>query len=258
MTSALYDRIGEGYSRARRPDPRIAAAISTALGDAKSVINVGAGTGSYEPTDRDVLAVEPSDLMIGQRPAGAPPCIRGTAEALPVEAQAFDAAMAILTIHHWNDWRRGLAELRRVARHRVVILTFDPSPGRFWLEEYFPELVALDKIIMPPLDEMSAVLGPLMIAPVPILHDCTDGFLGAYWRRPEAYLDPVVRRSISSFSRIEGVREGLEKLERDLQSGEWRARHARLLNLDALDLGYRLVRCEFSQNGSPVTSRAAE
>jgi SAM-dependent methyltransferase len=159
VVSALYDELGVGYARARRPDPRIAAEISEALGGARSVINVGAGTGSYEPVDRDVLAVEPSDVMIGQRPRGAAPCLRASAAALPIRTAAFDAGMAVLTIHHWGDWRRGITELRRVARQRIVLLTFDPDASGFWLtEDYFPGIMALDRTILPSLDEIASLL----------------------------------------------------------------------------------------------------
>lgn len=243
MEEARYDTIGEGYAQRRRPDPRIAAAIVSALGDARTIVNVGAGTGSYEPGDRAVQAVEPSETMIRQRPPHAAPCVRASAEALPFPGGAFDAAMAILTIHHWVDWRAGLREMRRVAG-RVVLLTFDVEASSFWLTHYFPALAALDREIMPALDELTAELGAAQIDPGPIPHDCVDGFLGAYWRRPHVYLDPVARRSMSSFARIDAT-DGLARLARDLESGAWRERHADLLDLDALDIGYRLLRWDF-------------
>jgi SAM-dependent methyltransferase len=239
----LYDDIGKGYADLRRPDPRIAAAIGDALGDARSVVNVGAGTGSYEPRDRDVVAVEPSLTMIGQRPAGAPPCVQGLARNLPFRPAAFDAALAILTVHHWPQRRRSLAELARVARRRVVVLTWDPEfAGEYWLnDEYFPAFRAVDRQAFPTFAELREVLGELEIAPVPVPHDCSDGFAGAYWRRPRAYLDPAVRRAISTFARVPDTADGLRRLERDLDSGAWAARHRDLLERDALDLGYRLV-----------------
>lgn len=246
MPTAIYDTIGEGYALLRRPDPRIAALIASALGDAGSVINVGAGAGSYEPTDRAVLAVEPSELMIGQRAPGAAPCVRGSAEALPVETGAFDAAMAVLSIHHWRDWRLGLREMRRVARSRIVLLTFDAEASDFWLtRDYLPAIAALDHETMPPLKALAEEIGPFEATPVLIPHDCADGFLGAYWRRPEAYLDPLVRRSISVFAKID-TEPGLNKLAHDLAAGLWRERNADLLTLDALDVGYRLLRWEFA------------
>lgn len=242
-----YDTIGEGYAGRRRPDPRIEKAVASALGDAGSVINVGAGTGSYEPTDRTVLAVEPSNVMIRQRSSGAAPCLRASAESLPVADGAFDAAMAVLTIHHWSDWRRGLRELRRVARRRIVLLTFDNDAADFWLtRDYFPELLALDRKIMPSLDALAAELGAFESTPVLVPHDCRDGFLGAYWRRPEIYLDPAARRSMSSFAKIDAD-SGLSKLARDLETGVWRERNAAILDLDALDLGYRLLVWELAR-----------
>lgn len=240
MAEARYDTIGEGYARRRRPDPRIAAAILAALGDARTVINVGAGTGSYEPADRVVQAVEPAQTMIDQRPAHAAPCVRASAESLPFPDASYDAAMAILTIHHWTDWRAGLREMRRVAP-RVVLLTFDVEASTFWLtHDYFPALDALDREIMPRLSDLTAELGEARIVPVPIPHDCEDGFLGAYWRRPQVYLDPVARRSMSSFARID-AEDGLARLAGDVENGAWRKRYASLLDLDALDVGYRLI-----------------
>lgn len=248
MVRAVYDAIGDGYARRRRPDPRIAALIAAALGTARAVINVGAGTGSYEPRDRDLLAVEPSALMIGQRPPDAAPCARASAEALPVNDGAFDAAMAVLTIHHWRDWRLGLREMRRAARARIVLLTFDAITSDFWLtRDYFPEIAAHDRLIMPPLDALIEELGPCETSPVPVPHDCLDGFLGAYWRRPEVYLDPIARRSMSSFARID-AEAGLRRLERDLADGAWRARNAHLPALPSLDVGYRLLTWRFGSD----------
>jgi SAM-dependent methyltransferase len=246
--AAIYDDIGQGYARLRQPDPRIAALIEQALGDARSVINIGAGAGSYEPRDRSVLAVEPSDVMIAQRAPDAAPCAQGWAEALPAETGAFDAAMAVLTIHHWRDWRAGLREMRRVARARAVLLTFDPEGPGFWLtRDYFPEIAELDRRTMPSLAALTEELGPCEATPLPVPHDCRDGFLGAYWRRPEAYLDPAVRRSISVFAKID-AEAGLRKLARDLAAGAWRERNAELLTLDALDVGYRLLRWALAPN----------
>jgi SAM-dependent methyltransferase len=243
MASAVYDRIGQGYRRFRRSDRRIADLILTSLGDAQSVINVGAGSGSYEPSDREVLAIEPSDLMISQRPSGSARCIRGKAEQLPVESQSFDAAMAILTIHHWNDWRKGLKELCRVARRKIVILTFEPEASTFWLADYFPSIGQEDREIFPPIESIASALGGAEVVPVQVPHDCADGFLGAYWRRPEAYLDSAVRQSISSFSKFD-PRQGLTRLAADLENGTWHEQNRRLLSLESLDVGYRLVRAE--------------
>lgn len=241
-----YDAIGAGYARRRREDPRIASLIRAALGDARSVVNVGAGAGSYEPADMSVLAVEPSETMIGQRPTGAAPCLRGSAEALPVDTGAHDAAMAILTIHHWADWRAGLREMRRVARRRIVLLTFDVDASDFWLtRDYFPALLDLDRAIMPPLDALAREPGAFDATPVPVPHDCVDGFLGAYWRRPRTYLDENARGAMSSFARIDAA-DGLARLAADLDSGAWRARNADLIGRETLDIGYRLVRWELT------------
>jgi SAM-dependent methyltransferase len=237
-----YDVIGRSYARLRRPDPRIARIVTAALGGAKSVVNVGAGVGSYEPTDRAVVAVEPSGVMIAQRPAGAAPVVRGVAEKLPFSDNAFDAALAILTTHHWSDRRAGLAEMRRVAEDRVVILTWDPAHTGFWLvRDYFPDLIEFDRGIFPTLGDLEAVLGRVEVSVVPVPHDCLDGFLGAYWRRPEEYLDERVRAGISTFARIGDVTPGVNRLRTDLESGRWAIRNAALLGLEELDLGYRIV-----------------
>jgi hypothetical protein len=244
----LYDRIGANYAAVRREDPRLAAAIGAALGDARTVVNVGAGAGAYEPTDRRVLAVEPSGAMIAQRPARAAPCVQGAAEALPLRDRSVDASLAILTVHHWQDQPAGLSELRRAARRRVVLLTWDPDVrGAFWLTaEYFPEMLDLDVPRFPTMDTLRRCLGPGRVTAVPIPHDCQDGFLGAYWRRPEAYLDPIVRGGISSFAQLgaERLQDGLMRLADDLGSGRWAARHGALRERDSLDLGYRLVVAE--------------
>lgn len=247
----IYDTIGLGYAALRRPDPRIASAIEAALGDAQSVVNVGAGTGSYEPSNREVLAIEPSEVMIRQRRPHAAPCLRGSSEALPVAAKSADAAMAVLSAHHWTDLEQGFREMTRVARRRVVLLTWVPdAPGAapFWLtEDYFPEILAHDRTIFPSIDALTAILGrcvgPARVTPVPIPHDCVDGFLCAYWRRPECYLEPERRAAISSFARIDAT-PGLTKLRADLDSGRWTQQNSHLHRLEALDLGYRIVCCD--------------
>jgi SAM-dependent methyltransferase len=237
----LYDEIGVGYGRRRRPDPRIAAAIRDALGDADTVVNVGAGAGSYEPVDRPVVAVEPSLEMIRQRPSGSAPVVRASANHLPFREGVFAVALAVLTIHHWPDRAGGLAELRRVAR-RQVILTWDPSTPDFWLvADYFPAITRIDRPIFPSLEQFRSALGEVEVRPVAVPHDCSDGFLGAYWRRPSAYLDADVRRSISTFAKIGDVEAGLARLRRDLDDGAWERRHGSLLVRSELDLGYRLL-----------------
>jgi SAM-dependent methyltransferase len=239
----LYDSIGTGYTAMRREDPRIAARIREALGDARTVVNVGAGTGAYEPADLDVVAVEPFETMIAQRPAGASPVVRAYTKDLPFMDGSFDAAMAVLTDHHWIDQARGLAELARVAR-RVVLFTWDPATTLdIWVvRDYFPGVRAL----IPDdyrLAHTLTRLGDARVEPVPVPHDCRDGFFHAYWRRPEAYLSDAVRAAISVFALMDdaAVREGVDRLRRDLDSGEWRRRNAWLLELDELDAGYRLV-----------------
>lgn len=236
-----YDRIGVNYSDLRKPDPRIAAFIEAALGGAETVLNVGAGTGSYEPAGREVTALEPSIEMIRQRRAPAAALVQGRAEDLPFGDASFDASMAILTVHHWSDQGRGLAEMRRVTRGPIVILTYDPAFRGFWLADYIPELVTLDEAQMPRMGDYEHRLGPVAVSPVPIPHDCTDGFLCAYWRRPAAYLDRRIRAAISSFWALGDVSEALARLERDLESGAWAERHGELLALDSRDCGYRLV-----------------
>ncbi len=238
---ALYDTIGQGYAEFRQPDPSIERAIQNALGDAMTIVNVGAGSGSYEPSDTTVVAVEPSMTMIRQRPADAAPAVQAHAMALPFAADTFDASLAILTVHHWSERERGLAELRRVSRGRVVIFTRDPSYTGFWLADYFPEITDVDRSRFPLLYEYEAVLGQVNVVVVPIPHDCTDGFLCAYWRRPKAYLDRRARSAISTFSKLEAVTLGVEQLARDIESGEWHRCHANILSRSELDLGYRLI-----------------
>lgn len=237
----LYDTIGASYTRFRRPDARIGSSILRALADSASVVNVGAGAGSYEPTDRRVVAVEPSLTMIRQRPRSSAPVVRGSGCALPFRDGVAEASLAILTLHHWPDPRKGLQELRRVARRRVVILTWDPDFSGFWLLDYFPEILELDRRTMPSLGTLEHELGRTATLDVPIPHDCSDGFLGAYWRRPQAYLDASVRSAISTFAKIRRVDEGVARLTRDLESGEWQRRYGALLGRGSLDLGYRLV-----------------
>jgi SAM-dependent methyltransferase len=241
--AARYDAIGRTYATTRSTEPRFAARVWAALGDARTVLNVGAGTGSYEPPDRDVTALEPSAVMRAQRAPDAAPCVAGVAEALPFADDSFDAVMATLTLHHWSDWRRGCAELRRVARDRVVVLNWDPDfRTALWLSEYLP--ATLDTTVhMPSMAAQVEALGAT-VEVVPVPWDCRDGFFSAFWRRPEAYLDPNVREGISVFHRTrdpEGIAAGLERLRADLDSGVWAERHAGLLRRDELDLGYRLL-----------------
>jgi SAM-dependent methyltransferase len=206
-------------------------------------VNVGAGTGSYEPRNLEVVAVEPSETMIDQRPVGAAPVIRAYAEDLPFEDRSFDAAMAVLTDHHWADHARGLAEMMRVAR-RVVLFSWDPATvyDGWVVRDYFPSA----RELIPDGYRFAHTLvrlGDARAESVPVPHDCLDGFLHAYWRRPEAYLSDEVRAGISVFAALKpaDAKEGVERLRRDLESGEWMRRHGHLMDLDELDLGYRLV-----------------
>jgi SAM-dependent methyltransferase len=237
---ALYDRIGINYAELRKPDPRIAKTIEQALGDANVVLNVGAGTGSYEPADRQLIAVEPSREMIRKRSPSTARAIQASADELPFEDDTFEASMAILTVHHWPDKAAGLREVRRVIRGRIVLLTFDPS-HRPWLTDYLPELATLDEAQMPMMSNYERWLGPVQVTPALVPHDCSDGFLYAYWRRPEAYLDARIRSGSSSFWAINNAEVGLQNLKRDLESGEWERLYAELLALDEYDAGYRLV-----------------
>ncbi|MFJ7193662.1 MerR family transcriptional regulator [Streptomyces bacillaris] len=244
----LYDTIGSAYPATRRTEPRIAARVWEALGDARTVLNVGAGTGSYEPPDREVTAVEPSAVMRAQRPAGAARCVAAAAESLPFEDGSFDAAMAFSTVHHWQDPIAGLREMRRVAR-RVVVFTYDAgTPGtgggleRFWLtRDYLPEFAEL-LVDWPSLADLAGAVGG-RAEPVLVPWDCADGFFEAHWRRPEAYLDEEVRRAVSVWTRVgpEAERRAVDRLREDISSGRWTERNRDLAALDAAELGLRLI-----------------
>lgn len=241
----LYDTHGVSYTVTRRTEPRLAAQIWAALGDARTVLNVGAGTGSYEPPDRDLTAVEPSAVMRAQRPIGAAPSVAATADSLPFNAQSFDAAMAVATIHHWPDPIAGLREMRRVARH-LVIFTHDSTGthwlDRFWLtRDYLPEAASL-LVGRPTLAQLASAIDA-RVEPILIPWNCVDGFFEAYWRQPEAYLDERVRRGISVFARLGPAVEqrAVRNLRADLASGRWAERNRDLLTLDAADLGLRLL-----------------
>jgi SAM-dependent methyltransferase len=244
-----YDRTGVGYAAVRQPDPRIAARVEAALGGARTVLNVGAGTGSYEPSGRDVTAVEPSRVMIAQRPPGAAPVVQASAEDLPFEDDSFDAAMAMITVHHWRDLEAGVAEMRRVARDRVVVLSFEPEPlAELWfVREYFPRALEIHSGFMPAVGELSELMGGAAIEVVPIPRRCSDGFFFALWDRPEMHLDPEVRRASSVWHELtqEEIDRGIEALRDDLESGAWDERHGHLRERTAeLDLGLRLFVAE--------------
>lgn len=248
MTEAAYNRIGVGYGAVRRPEPRIAARIEAALGDAGSVLNVGAGAGSYEPAGREVTALEPSQTMIDQRPPGSAPVVQGVAEELPFGDDSFDAAMAIITVHHWQDARAGLAEMMRVARQRVVVLSFDPAPiDALWIvRDYFPRTFDYHAEVMPPIDALAAMLGGAEIEGVPAPNGCADGFFIALWDRPELLLDPDVSRASSSWHHIpqDEIDSGVAKLRADLESGRWDERNGHLRTQPELDIGLRLLTAE--------------
>ncbi len=239
-----YDQIGKTYRDTRKQDPRIARLIDIALGDARSVLNVGAGTGSYEPSDRELLAVEPSETMIRQRPDGAAPAIQASAEALPLQDKSFDAALAVNTIHHWQDVRAGLRELHRVIRNRVVIFLRYPQDGvALWLtEEYFPTLFS-DRRMANIVSAIEDELGPIERVRIPLPAKCEDGLFSGYWARPEMYLNGEIRRNISNFALAdeETVKQGLKALQADLESGAWDRKYGHLRTLPEIDIGHRLL-----------------
>lgn len=239
-----YDRIGSVYARHRRPDPRVAAQIDRALGDGTTIVNVGAGTGSYEPANRHVVAVEPSAVMISQRRPGTAPALRAVAEHLPFADRSFDAALALLTVHHWPDASAGLAEMSRVAR-RLVIFTFDPVVHMdFWMvQDYLPESGALPSTDVISPEAVAEAVGAQSIEVVPVPADCIDGFYWAYWCRPRAYLDPEVRACISGIAQLDDelVAERMVRLAADLDDGTWEKRHGHLRARSSIDGGFRLV-----------------
>jgi SAM-dependent methyltransferase len=253
-----YDRAGRTYSVTRQPDPRIGTLVERALQGMATVANIGAGTGSYEPSNT-VVAIEPSKVMIRQRSDGAAPVVRAVAEHLPLCADAVDAALAVLTIHHWSDVDAGVAEMIRVARRRIVILTWDHTVFRqFWLlREYLLAASEMDMRLAVPITKLQSLLGNASIQTVPIPYDCADGFGGAYWRRPHAYLDAEVRAGISMFALTAEslLREGLSRLDADLATGAWTDRHTDLLDKPQLDLGYRLVVSDLELPLTPESPR---
>ena len=240
-SSHEYDRIGVGYGSYRLPDPRLSTAILEALGPG-TILNVGAGAGSYEPSDRPVVALEPSWVMLAQHSGRRR--VQGAAEELPFADGAFDVAMAILTVHHWKNLNAGLSELRRVAE-RQVIFTWDPDFERkLWITtDYVPAIDALETSRFTPLDDLVDGLDAHTVAPFEIPHDFTDGFQAAFWRRPEMYLDPDVRAASSTFASLppELVEPGIEQLRTDLETGKWNETYRELLTLDRMDLGHRIV-----------------
>ncbi len=242
--SPRYDVIGATYTATRRADPRVEAQIRAALGDARRIVNIGGGTGSYETAGPVVATIDPSPVMIAQRPPGAAPAVLGVAEHLPFRDGAFDAALGIFTIHHWTDWRAGMAEVLRVAG-RMVILSWDPGvQSHFWLTtEYLPEALTDEQFEDIPVPELDDALGGVRVETVMVPADCRDGFFAAYWARPEAYLDPTVRAGISCLSLLDQtiVESRIARLADDLASGAWDRRHPGLRDQQQLDVGYRLI-----------------
>lgn len=244
-TGSVYDTIGRTYTSTRRADPRIARQIHDALGAARSVVNVGAGTGNYEPTDRLVVAVEPSSTMIEQRQPGTAHAVQGVAERLPFVDDGFDVAMATLTLHHWSDLATGLAEMRRVARRQVIFSFDQDATSGYWLiDEYFPDYRSLpSEASAPDVTDIAKHLRVRSADVIPVPADCTDGFGGAYWNRPEAHLDPLVRAGMSWIAQMDPavVERSVQRLAADLADGTWDARHGHLREMTEIDLGYRLV-----------------
>ena len=247
MPDALYDDLGRTYAATRREDPRVAAQLWAALGPGRSLVNVGAGTGSYEPTDRIVVAVEPSQAMIGQRSRRTSRVVRSVAEHLPFADATFDAALAVFTVHHWTDREAGLGELRRVSK-RQVVLFFEPlEVHQFWALDYFEEAKALPSEQNAPSERLLRALLPVReVQRVPVPRDCVDGFGAAYWARPEAYLDPAVQAGMSWMALLPAavLQRGTDRLRGDLESGAWDAEHGHLRSMDFYDAGYRLAIAE--------------
>jgi SAM-dependent methyltransferase len=241
-----YDDHGHGYGAHRRPDPRIASRIHAALGDARTVANIGAGPGSYEPGDRYVLAFEPSQVMRAQRSPGMAPAISARAESLPLDDKSVDAAMAILTVHHWTDQLAGLKQLRRIARGPVAVLTIDVTAlPRYWLlADYVPEVIEIDTHCFPAVEAVVETLGgAVSVERVPIPSDCCDGFVEAYWSRPEALLDDEIRAAQATWRSLPpGVESrAISRLAEDLAYGRWDERYGHLRRQASYDAGLVLI-----------------
>jgi SAM-dependent methyltransferase len=258
MNGVRYDAIGDKYALTRREDPRVASLIQAALGNACTVVNLGAGAGSYEPRNRQVLPIEPSEVMVAQRDPRLPPAIMTGAYPLPLADQSVDAAMAVLTIHHWDaDQERGVKEMRRVARESVVILTFDPEvSARMWLiADYLPEVAELDRRIFPRLETLARWLdAEVSVQEVPIHRDTPDWTLGSFWAHPERVLNAHARRATSGLARMPSdvVARVVEAVERDLRDGTWDERHGHLRELDEYDAGMRLLASTMHNEPSTV------
>ena len=238
----IYDDIGINYSVTRSTDPKIAQQLYAELEGATRIINIGAGTGSYEPENVVLVAVEPSSEMISQRKSGAYPIKQASAEKLPFEDNSFSHAMTVLSMHHWPDKPKAFSEINRVATDKFVAISWNPDSEPFWLtREYFPEIHEMDKAIFPTIDEIKEHFDDVQIRPLQIPHDCQDGFFAAFWKRPHAYLNPKVRQATSPFSKVSNLKEGLKMLENDLASGAWEKKNRELLNASSISAGYVLI-----------------
>ena len=239
---AIYDDIGNDYSVTRCTDPKIAKQLYDELYGATRIVNIGAGTGSYEPEDMEVVAVEPSSVMISQRKVGSHRVEQAFAEELPFEDSSFSHAMTVLSMHHWKDRARAFHEINRVATQKFVAITWDPASEPFWLtRDYFPEIYEMDKLIFPDVEELNQYFDEVRVCPLQIPDDCQDGFFAAFWKRPEAYLSSKVRQAMSPFSKVKNLSEGLQKLADDLASGAWASNNRAILDASYLDVGYRLI-----------------
>lgn len=239
---AIYDDIGINYSVTRCTDPQVAEQLYSELQGATRIINIGAGTGSYEPENVELVAVEPSAEMIAQRKVGTHRVEQAFAEKLPFETSSFSHAMTVLSMHHWENRALAFSEINRVTTEKFVAITWDPKADPFWLtRDYFPEIHEVDKVIFPELDELDRHFDDVKVSPLPIPSDCQDGFFAAFWKRPEAYLHENVRQAMSPFSKIKNLLEGLQKLKDDLASGVWAKNNRDILNLPSLDVGYRII-----------------
>jgi len=242
----LYDEIGLNYSIGRKSDAYIAAQINSELQGSDSILNIGAGSGSYEPKSVNLTAVEPSNAMIRQRIPGSHPVCKAKAEYLPFADKSFSHTMTILSMHHWSDRKQALTEISRVTEKRFIAVSWDPGDNLFWLtRDYFPEIYEIDRQIFPQIDEFYESFEKVTVKTLPIPADCRDGFMAAYWRKPHAYLDKQVREGISTFHKISNIDDGLYKLEKDLKSGIWQQKYADLLKLKFIDVGYKIIVVDF-------------
>ena len=243
----IYDKIGKSYSVGRRTDPKLAKQMHQFLSGSHSILNIGAGTGSYEPANMEVIALEPSEVMISQRPKGSAPVVQGVAENLPFEDKQFSHCMTVLSMHHWTDRDKAFSEIKRVTREKFVALTWSPlgKEEPYWLyRDYLKAIPELNRSIFPNVNELRQYFAHVEEYVLPIPHDCQDGFDGAYWKRPQAFLDPEVRANMSVFSKIKNVDAILERLQQDVESGAWHKKNAGILALDELDIGYRIFVAE--------------